>query len=116
MTVLWSTLGGGTRVGGRGRIWEQVSQLHAKGCRAVGGPGLEGSFREEEGRGCCGDWQVTGTHRGTGQPAKAEGQKGSCPLSPTLTAQKPVAGENGCQLPRSLAPKLRYGVIEGWWD
>lgn len=34
----WSILKGGTTVGGRGRIWEQVSQLNAKGCRAVGGP------------------------------------------------------------------------------
>lgn len=40
-----------TRVGGRGRIWEQVSQLNAKGCGAVGEPGLEGFFKKEEGRG-----------------------------------------------------------------
>lgn len=46
-----SILRDGFRVGGRGRIWEGMSQPMAKGCGAVGGPGLEGFFKKEEGRG-----------------------------------------------------------------
>lgn len=45
------TLRNGSRVGGRGRIWEGVSQPKAKGYGAVGGPGLEGFFKKEESRG-----------------------------------------------------------------
>lgn len=38
---------------------------------------------------------------------KAGGQKGRCSLSPSLASQKPVAEENGRQLPTSLEPTLR---------
>lgn len=72
------TLRNGSRVGGRGRIWEGVSQPKAKGYGAVGGPGLEGFFKRKK---AVGDVVVTGgsleTMEGQASPPKQEDRMGA---------------------------------------
>lgn len=97
-------------MGGRGRIWERVSQPRAKGYGAVGGPGWKDFSKRKK---PVGDVVVTGgspkAMEGRASPPKQEDRREpvSEPRSPFF--QKPVAERNGCRLPRSLEPQLRDG-------